>query len=142
MSTESLVIGLTILLVAGLWVGAPLLNRRRLRQGDADVAHRQAERLQVHYDRLLTNLRDLDEDFATGKVQPGDYQAERERLVARGIQILMALDEHQVVSARPAASSAQTVSADSADVDADIDQEIEAAVAAYRQRTGDKIKTA
>lgn len=144
MSLESLVIGLTLLIIVGLWAGAPLLGRRRARSADADLAHRQAERLQVHYERLLTNLRDLEEDYATGKVQPADYQSERERLVARGVQILMALDQHQagMPAVVPARTSAQPASADNADIDADIDQEIEAAVAAYRQRTGDKVKTA
>lgn len=152
MSLESLVIGLTLLIIVALWAGAPLLGRRRARVDSADLTHKQAERLQVHYERLLTNLRDLEEDNATGKVQPEDYQSERERLVARGVQILMALDQHQagqpaVVTTR---SAARPASADSADVDADIDQEIEAAVAAYRQKAqqaqrtqaSDKVKTA
>lgn len=129
MSLESLVVSLTILIVAVLWIGAPLLNRRRVRQRDPEVGHKQTERLQVHYDRLLGNLRDLDEDFATGKIRESDYHSEREALVVRGVQILMALDHHQAT-----ATGASAARSDSADVDAEIDQEIEAAVAAYRQR--------
>ncbi|MCC7209081.1 MAG: hypothetical protein IT323_17350 [Anaerolineae bacterium] len=143
MSLESLVIGLTLLIIVGLWAGAPLLGRRRARLNPTDLTHKQAERLQVHYERLLTNLRDLEEDYATGKVQPEDYRAERERLVARGVQILMALDQHQAGLAPVVTTqtSGHAASAASADIDADIDQEIEAAIAAYRQRAGDKVKT-
>ncbi len=122
MSVEGLVVIITLLIVVGLWVGAPLLSRKPRRVQINSAAQR--DRLLTHYERLLTNIRDLDEDFATGKIQPADYQQERERWVQNGVQILMALDNLNG-AARPAA--------DGAGIDEAVDAEIEAAVAAYRR---------
>lgn len=127
MSIESLVIVATILIISGLWIGAPLFARQAA-TGRRTLEQKQTERLLNHYERILLNLRDLDEDFSVGKIQPQDYEQDREQLVQRGIQVLIALD-HLAESAAPSAHS------DSADVDAAIDKQIEAAVAAYRRKT-------
>jgi hypothetical protein len=127
MSIESLVIVVTILIISGLWIGAPLFARRTA-AGRRTLEQKQTERLLNHYERILLNLRDLDEDFAVGKILPQDYEQDREQLVQRGIQVLIALD-HLAESAAPGARG------DSADVDAAVDKQIEAAVAAYRRKT-------
>ena len=125
MSVEALIISLTLLAITGLWIAAPFFDKSR--QQAAESTQKQRDRLLLHYERALGNIRDLDEDYATGKIQPESYAAEREQWVQRGIQILMALDEVSAKQA-PVASKSST-----ADVERSIDNRIEAAVQAHRQ---------
>jgi len=118
MSIEGLVVALALLMGAALWVGAPLLRRQPPKLSGS----RQQERLLMYYERVLTNIRDLDEDHATGKLNTADYEVEREQWILRGVEILKALDNlHDVPAANEAA------------VEETIDDEIEAAIAAYRR---------
>ncbi len=128
MSLEGLVVSVTLLMIAALWIAAPLL-RRRLVQSD-DAAQKQRDRLVTAYERVLNNLHDLDEDFATGKLQAEDHDPEREQLVQRGIRILMELDK---LDAAPQATQASSPLPAKADKSAD--ESIEEAVAAYRRKT-------
>lgn len=128
MSVAGLVFGLIILLAALIWIGAPLLRREKTGAGDDgvhDALHqKQRERLLLIYERVLTNIRDLDEDHTTGKMQTADYESERETWVQRGIQVLKAMDHMD--EQHPIANVAD---------DAAIDEEIERAIAAYRAKT-------
>jgi hypothetical protein len=119
MSIEGLVVALALLIGAALWIGAPLLRRQPPKRSDS----RQHERLLMYYERVLTNIRDLDEDHATGKLNTADYEVEREQWVRRGVELLKALDNlHDVPLAASEAAVEET-----------IDDEIEAAIAAYRR---------
>ena len=125
MSIGGLLLALVLTTVALIWIGLPLLRRgASTAQVDA-LADKQRERLLVYYERVMTNIRDLDEDHATGKIADADYSAERESWVERGVQVLKALQGEAVV--RPAPSAP-----DDAAVDAAIDEAIEAAISAYR----------
>jgi hypothetical protein len=126
MSLEALIVVLTLLVITGLWIAAPFFDRSR--QHAAESTQKQRDRLLLHYERALGNIRDLDEDYATGKIHPDAYAAEREQWVQRGIQILMALDE---VSGKPVA---ETKPSSTADVERSIDNRIEAAVQAHRRQ--------
>ncbi len=131
MSLGGLAIALTMLVILALWVIVPLLDRRRPAAPDVLAAEKQRERLLVNYERTLRNIRDLDEDYATGKIQPDDYQAEREQGVQRGVQLLMAMDQLQPASrAKKAAASAPRPGG----TDRSVDEAIEAAVAARRKK--------
>ncbi|MBC8098951.1 MAG: hypothetical protein H7Y11_05875 [Armatimonadetes bacterium] len=122
--------GLMLLALLGalvlLWIGLPLRRTTTLAQPN-NPSELRRERLEVYYSRVLRNLHDLDEDYATGKLDADDYQREREGWVSRGAAALQALDELAV-----APDAAQ---ADTAVIDADIEAEIEAAVTAYRAGT-------
>ena len=123
MSPEGVFIALVLFAGALIWVISPLVRGAR---GEGDVlAQKRHERLLVYYERVLTNLRDLDEDFATGKIAEPEYQDEREIWAQRGIQVLRALD---TVEGQP------LTAADDEGIDREIDSEIEAAVAAYRNK--------
>ena len=127
MSIAGLVFGLVILLAALIWIGAPLFRRKSNRGGDDALQQKQHERLLLIYERVLTNIRDLDEDHTTGKMQTADYETERETWVQRGIQVLKALDrldEQQII----------TDAADDEGIDQAIDDEIEQAIAAFRAK--------
>ena len=128
MSIEGLVVGLALLLVVGAWIGIPLL-RRETDEVEVDPIQRQRERLELYYERTLRNIRDLDEDHSTGKINTEAYEPERENWVQRGIQALKALDE--LNENAPLAPE----TADAADIDNAIDSMIEEAVAQYRSKS-------
>lgn len=132
MSIEALVVSLTLLVIAALWIGAPLLSQTA-QNLKGEAKRKQRERFLIHYERLLNNLRDLEEDFSTGKIRPEDYQTDRELLVGRGIQILAALDNLNGASANASYKNA-------AAVDESVDKAIEEAVQAYRHKTGSYAK--
>jgi len=127
MSVEGLIFGLMILLVALAWIAAPLLRREALRPGDDVLLQKQRERLLLIYERVLTNIRDLDEDHTAGKTPTADYEIERETWVQRGIQVLKALDPLDAQPVFP-------VAVEDAALDQAIDDEIEQAIAAYRAK--------
>lgn len=127
MSIEGLVFSLLIALATVAVIAWPFLRRApAVYTADEAVIQKQRERLLIYYERVLTNLRDLDEDFSTGKMQPEDYHVEREEWMQRGIQVLKALDEldqhHMIVP-----------DADQEALDHAIDDVIERAVAAHRR---------
>jgi hypothetical protein len=128
MSSAGLVFGLIILLVALVLIGTPLFRRQIGQVGDDTLLQKQHERLLLIYERVLTNIRDLEEDHTTGKMQTADYETEREIWVQRGIQVLKALDrlEERDVIANVA---------DDEGIDQAIDDEIEQAIAAFRAKT-------
>jgi hypothetical protein len=128
MSTEGILIGVVVTLAAILYIALPLVRRAATRaESDAALMERQRERLQVYYDRVMTNIRDLDEDHATGKIAPDEYEAERAVWKARGVQVLKALDDLEAQAQMIPASAT-----DDAAIDHAIDDAIEAAIAAYR----------
>lgn len=80
---------------------------------------RQRERALAYYERVLTNVRDLDEDHATGKISDEEYTTERQYWVDRGVRVLALLDdladEHEFVD---------RYETDTATIDAAIDEAI------------------
>lgn len=126
MSIAGLLFGLGVLLIAVVWIGRPFINRSSLPVPD-EVLQKQRERMLMVYERVLTNMRDLDEDHSTGKMPDGDYAEERELWVQRGIQVLKALDDLD-------AQHIITLAVDAETIDEAIDRQIEAAVAAYRAK--------
>ena len=128
MSNTGLIFGIIILLAALILIGAPLFRHKNKRVGDDALLQKQRERLLLIYERVLTNIRDLEEDHTTEKMQTGDYEIEREIWVQRGIQVLKALDRLEE----------QHIIADVVDdegIDQAIDDEIEQAIAAFRAKT-------
>jgi hypothetical protein len=101
MSITGLIVALIITL-ALLWVFAlPFIEPASQLATVADV-ERQRERLKLYYERVLRNIHDLDEDHLTGKLNPDEYQSERERWVQRGVAALKAIEsidaEHLIIS--------------------------------------------
>ena len=90
MSIAGLVIGLLLVLLVALYVFVPLLRSQYV--SETAFQNKQRERALAYYERVLTNIRDLDDDHATGKISEADYQQERERWMQRGVQVLKLLD--------------------------------------------------
>lgn len=121
MSVTGLLFAFALSAALLVWVLLPLLRGRDRRM--SLLLDRQRERALAFYERALTNVHDLDEDHATGKISPEEYQAERAFWVDQGVRVLKLLDElderHQIVDDPEADDRA-------------IDEAIEAIVSARR----------
>ena len=130
MSIEGLIIAFVLVTLTLAWIILPLARASAVSNQDDALADKRRERLLVYYERVITNLRDLDEDYATGKIGGDTYESEREAWVQRGIQALRALDSLD--------SQEQTIvpptATDEAAIDHAIDDAIEQRVAAFRQK--------
>jgi hypothetical protein len=117
MSIGGLIIGALLVTGVALYVFLPLLRSQTV--SEAAFQDKQRERALAYYERVLTNIRDLDDDYATGKISEGDYQQERERWMQRGIQVLKLLDtldhDENILSDRQA---------DAAEIDAAIEDRL------------------
>ena len=127
MSLTGLVMGLVIFVGVLLFVVTPLIGRSGTDTPVDILLEKQRERLLIVYERVLGNIRDLDEDLSTNKMSEADYGAERELWVQRGIQVLKTLDALN-------AKEMLTYSPVAEDIDRAIDKRIEAAVEAYRSK--------
>jgi hypothetical protein len=127
MSLPGLFMGLVIVLGVVFFVAGPLFQRTNTTTSDDELVAKQRERLLMVYERVLSNMRDLDEDHTTLKMSDTDYTTERELWVQRGIQVLKTLDALN-------AKNMVTTSMAAEDIDRAIDKRIEAAVAAYRAK--------
>jgi|GEM_PF-419073 len=123
MSIFGLSISIVLVLITVLIVVYPLVRQTSTQVTSDTAIQQQRERAQAYYDRVLTNIRDLDEDFTTDKISEADHQAERDVWVHRGIRLLRVLDQ----------LDAQHSLVDNQAVDiASIDDAIEEAIKAYR----------
>ncbi|MBE0702657.1 MAG: c-type cytochrome biogenesis protein CcmI [Afipia sp.] len=113
MSTTGIVISLIILVVAVAWVVMPLRRGRDLPSAKVTAQ----EQLVSVYERVVARMRDLDEDFASGKLSEEDYTGERTALAERGMQILQTLEAEKPVEAKGGPV-----------IDTELDHAIEAAI--------------
>lgn len=124
MSIGGLLITLALVLIATVVVARAFFRFAPSRLAADANLQLQRERIHSYYERVLINIRDLDEDFQTGKIAQADYHEEREVWVYRGIRLLRVADRLDRQRS-PAATGA---------FDADeIDREIERAVRAVRE---------
>lgn len=130
MSSLGLILSVGLLLLAGIWVMLPLLRRGSARKSDDALIEKQHDRLNLLYERILTNIRDLDEDYSTGKMNAGDYESEREVWVQHGVEVLRALD--QLGTRELFRMETPEELATDAETEESVDDAIEAAIAAYR----------
>ncbi|MEW6027913.1 MAG: zinc ribbon domain-containing protein [Chloroflexota bacterium] len=80
---------LAVVLLVGLFVGQPLMERRARRvTGEGhEVSALMAER-----DRVVNALQELDFDHALGKIPADDYPVQRAALLQKGADVLRQLD--------------------------------------------------
>lgn len=129
MSIEGLILGFVVFSGVVLFVALPLLRRDAPFDQQAAQIARQRERAHLYYERVLRNLRDLDEDHALGKLDDDSYHQEREVWAQRGVQVLKALDTLE------AGALIAAQGAEDAEIDRSLDDAVEAAIAAYRERS-------
>ena len=112
----AILIGLVILAAVAYYVSRPLTqSRRAVTANGPDTLSLAAQR-----DTLYTQIKELDMDHATGKVNDDDYARVRADLMAQATEVLKQIDG---VAQQPA----------SAPVAATLDDEIEALIAARRK---------
>jgi hypothetical protein len=130
MDLGSLFLILALLLLVALFIGRPLFEQEAYQRearsrnlaaselGVSQMDHEQSTLL-AERDRILGALRELDFDYALGKIPEEDYPAQRSLLVQNGANVLRSLDALQ-----PDPS-----------VD-DVEERLEAAIAARRADVG------
>jgi hypothetical protein len=87
--------------------------------GIASFRDRQRERALSYYERVLSNIRDLDDDHSTGKISEEEYNAGRELWMNRGVRLLAMLDELNA-----AQDIIENTQADDAAIDAAIERKL------------------
>ena len=96
MSIEGL-IGLVVMLIVGLLgIGLPFVTNRNTSQNHLkrELEMTRDELITV-YERVLSTLRDLEDDYKSHKIHPADYEQEREYWSQYGVRLLQLLDgEH------------------------------------------------
>ncbi len=119
MSIVGLISAVVMLLLVVIFIAIPFLSQQR--QSARAFSNKQRERALAYYERVLTNIRDLDDDLATDKIHQDEYEIERERWMERGVALLKMLDELDNTNPIIANENAN---------DADIDHAIEQAISA------------
>lgn len=87
-----------------LW---PLIIQSQTKGKDSDNAA--IESLQAQHETILAALRDLDFDKQTGKINPADYDVQRERLMQTGVEILKQIDSRESELIEAAVKEKRTV---------------------------------
>jgi len=124
MTIGSILLGMALLLLVGLFVTRPLFSRDPHRQ------RRMSEQksLSVQKEAVLIEIQTLDFDYETGKITDADYDKQREAYMDEAAELLMrldALDENYLESEAVPATEGQP--------EAGYD-EIEAAIARRRAK--------
>lgn len=98
MDLGSIFLILALLVLVGLYVSRPLLERQSTTSfSDAPLSGDEHERstLLAERDRILNALQELDFDYALGKIPEADYPLQRSALLRSGAQALRKLDAMQ-----------------------------------------------
>ncbi len=137
MSSQGLIIVIFIAASSALWIALPMITRRTITINMAQIEEQKAhDALLTTYERILATIRDLDEDYNTGKLQDDVYEQERVYWADRGVQVLQLLDPQvqQEVQARvTGAPESHEEELPANEADAVLDDAIENAILAYRQ---------
>jgi hypothetical protein len=151
MDILSILIGAALTALLVVFVSRPLRKARRASQAES-----QLDSLQARYESLLTQIREMDFDHATGKITDEDYASLRKPLVGEAAGVLQQIDallavapEDEIERAVAARRQRQPAAIASTESDleaaiearrkrkpapaATVDEEIEAAVSARRQ---------
>lgn len=124
MSIEGLIGSVILVLVGLVTVSLPFLRRNWAGLSPRERAIQKArDELLTTYERVLATIRDLDEDYQTGKLTDTEYQQERGYWAERGVYLLQQLEPDAASPEPVRASPQETV----------LDDAIENAIKAYRQ---------
>jgi hypothetical protein len=89
MELTAIFLSLAVLIVVGVYLYAPFMERRarRVTEEEHELSALMAER-----DRVITSLQELDFDFKLGKIPQEDYPVQRAGLLQKGADILKQID--------------------------------------------------
>lgn len=97
MDPSGWIVALTVVVLVGWVLAQPLL--RPMRRGSAVPAD--VSSLQAQVDQVIETMRELDFDYALGKISEEDYSPHRAALLAHGAELLKELDRQRGLAARP-----------------------------------------
>jgi hypothetical protein len=131
MTIGSILLGIALLVLVGLFVTRPLImpdpyRRRRTTERQRLVSQKEA---------LLTLIRNLDFDYDTGKVSESDYKWQREGWVDQAAGILQQLDELDETLDTGAVVSDMEPEKPQTKQLSDIEMDVEAAIESRRTAT-------
>lgn len=94
MSIPGLLIALFGTVLVVVLIFAPVLRRdeESAARTEVEAVRRERDGMKVAYSAVLKTLRDLDEDYATGKLHESDYRVEQARWKAEGVRLLKELE--------------------------------------------------
>lgn len=103
MDLTAIFFSLAILILVGIYLYAPFMERRarRVTEEEHELSALMAER-----DRVINSLQELDFDFKLGKIPEEDYPTQRANLLQKGADILRKID-----ALAPQTTSAQNTEA-------------------------------
>jgi rubrerythrin len=130
MEIASILLTLGVIILVGLYLYAPFLERRarRVTQEEHELSSLLAER-----DRVVNSLQELDFDFKLGKIPEGDYPTQRATLLQKGADILRSIDSFSALTPNLSPNGRGEM---------DTESRIERAVAARRADASAKQETA
>jgi NADH pyrophosphatase NudC (nudix superfamily) len=98
MELTAIFFSLAVLILVGVYLYAPFMERRarRVTEEEHELSALMAER-----DRVINSLQELDFDFNLGKIPEEDYPAQRADLLQKGAEILKKID---ALAPQPAAA--------------------------------------
>jgi len=96
MDLGSIFLFLALLVLVGLFVSRPFLDRSRgAKEMGVSPDNRQRSELLAERDRVLSALQELDFDYTLGKIPEEDYPQQRSALLHEGAAVLRQLDSLQ-----------------------------------------------
>lgn len=128
MSSTGMIISIVLVAVALFFVFWPFLRRVSADAAEAARLRKAHDELLTSYERVLSSIRDLDEDFQIGKLDAETYQREREFWTERGVALLKEIEADIARSGGPRRKMASS----DAKADQALDSAIEEAILAYR----------
>lgn len=138
MSTEGVIAAVVMVIIGIVWLAFPLLRRNSSRTVQEVAIQKGRAELLTSYERTLASIRDLDDDYMTGKLAQADYEVERGQSAEQGVALLQELEKYGVKKpskASKAENRQKAVPATQVDPDAQLDDAIEQAIAAYIEST-------
>lgn len=133
MSTEGMVVVAILAMVSLLALGMPFIAARRRTSEAALLREKARDELLTTYERVLATIRDLDEDFNTGKLAEDTYRQEREYWAERGVAILQQLGATPETIQQQQQPAVPRTAPERRGAEAELDDAIENAILAYRQ---------
>jgi hypothetical protein len=137
-STEGVIAAGVMVVIGLIWLAYPLLRRKSSTTAQELARQKERAALLTTYERTLASIRDLDDDHLTGKLSESDYEAERGQFAEQGVAVLQELEKHGIK--KPSKSfkvpkNKEPLATNNVDPDAQLDDAIEQAIAAYIEST-------
>lgn len=128
MSSTGMILSIVLVAAALFFVFWPFLRRSSADAAEAARLRKAHDELLTSYERVLSSIRDLDEDFQIGKLDAETHQREREFWTERGVALLKEIEADIARSGGPR----RKMTGSDGKADQALDSAIEEAILAYR----------